>query len=197
MSATSRGFEMPGEASVKGQKTPIMPVPVRMPYERSQDSLKAGLPPRTPTQPVSGGPNKPAIRANPSNAENLQIFVAEDDPIINGKIVRKRLEKIGHSVHLTVNGEDCANAFRDRADYFFFDAVLMDIQELACLIVLPVMVESHAVSASLVEKDRQLYIDGGFDGWIPKPVDFKRLNTLLVGIVDKDIRGNCLYKKGT
>ena len=54
-----------------------------------------------------------------------------------------------------------------------------------------------AVSASLVEKDRQLYIDGGFDGWIPKPIDFKRLNTLLVGIVDKDIRGNCLYKKGT
>ncbi|MCJ1344127.1 Light-sensor Protein kinase [Peltigera leucophlebia] len=215
--ATSQGFEMPGEASVKGLKTPIMPVPVRMPYERSQDSLKAELPPRTPTQSVSGGPNKPAIRANPSNAENLQILVAEDDPI-NGKIVRKRLEKIGHSVHLTVNGEDCANAFRDRADYF--DAVLMDIQmpivdglkstkmirsfenthpgiglsdRAACNGRVPVF----AVSASLVEKDRQLYIDGGFDGWIPKPIDFKRLSTLLVGIVDKGIRGNCLYKKGT
>ncbi len=38
---------------------------------------------------------------------------------------RSGLEKLGHSVHLTVNGEDYANA-RNRAD--LFDAVLMDIQ---------------------------------------------------------------------
>ena len=71
------------------------------------------------------GPNKPANRTDRSNAKNLQILVAEDDPI-NSKIVQKRLEKLGHSVHLTINGEDCANAFRDRGD--LFDAVLMDIQ---------------------------------------------------------------------
>lgn len=53
-----------------------------------------------------------------------------------------------------------------------------------------------AVSASLVEKDRQLYVDGGFDGWIPKPIDFKRLSTLLIGIVNKDIRGCCIYEHG-
>ncbi len=53
-----------------------------------------------------------------------------------------------------------------------------------------------AVSASLVEKDRQLYVDEGFDGWILKPIDFKRLSTLLVGIVRKDIRACCLYEYG-
>lgn len=53
-----------------------------------------------------------------------------------------------------------------------------------------------AVSASLVEKDRQRYIDGGFDGWILKPIDFKRLSTLLMGIVKEDIRGCCLYEHG-
>lgn len=46
-----------------------------------------------------------------------------------------------------------------------------------------------AVSESLVEKDRQLYVDGSFDGWILKPIDFKRPSTLLVGIVNEDIRG--------
>lgn len=71
------------------------------------------------------GPSKLATRPDPSNAEILQILVAEDDPI-NRKIVQKRPEKLGHSVHLTVNGEDCANAFRDRAD--LFDPILMDIQ---------------------------------------------------------------------
>lgn len=121
-SATSRNFAMPGEAYAQGSNKPIRSI--KMPYERSQDSPKAELPPRTPTQLLYGGPNKP-VRPDPPNTENLQILVAEDDPI-NRKIVQKRLEKVGHSVHLTANGEDCANAFRDRAH--FFDAVLMDIQ---------------------------------------------------------------------
>ena len=53
-----------------------------------------------------------------------------------------------------------------------------------------------AVSASLLEKDRQLYIDAGFDGWILKPVDFKRLGVLMAGIVESDIRNECLYEPG-
>lgn len=53
-----------------------------------------------------------------------------------------------------------------------------------------------AVSASLIEKDRQLYIDAGFDGWILKPIDFKRLSTLLCGIVEEHTRKTCLYRPG-
>jgi len=53
-----------------------------------------------------------------------------------------------------------------------------------------------AVSASLVERERQTYINAGFDGWILKPIDFKRLNTLLKGIVDDNTRNSCLYKPG-
>lgn len=53
-----------------------------------------------------------------------------------------------------------------------------------------------AVSASLVEKERQKYIDAGFDGWILKPIDFKRLSVLLTGIVDQGTRKSCLYEPG-
>ena len=53
-----------------------------------------------------------------------------------------------------------------------------------------------AVSASLVEKDRQKYIDAGFDGWILKPIDFKRVKVLLSGIVDEKARESCLYQPG-
>lgn len=53
-----------------------------------------------------------------------------------------------------------------------------------------------AVSASLIEKDRSLYTEAGFDGWILKPIDFKRLSFLLTGIVDEDTRGSCLYQPG-
>ena len=53
-----------------------------------------------------------------------------------------------------------------------------------------------AVSASLVEKERQTYIDAGFDGWILKPIPFPRLNELLTGIVEPKVRWEALYKPG-
>lgn len=53
-----------------------------------------------------------------------------------------------------------------------------------------------AVSASLVEREKPLYVEAGFDGWILKPIDFKRLNVLLEGIHDDNVRNECLYQPG-
>lgn len=50
---------------------------------------------------------------------------AEDDPI-NSKIMKKRLEKLGHTAYMTVNGEECSSAHGEQASTF--DAVLMDLQ---------------------------------------------------------------------
>lgn len=55
----------------------------------------------------------------------LRVLVAEDDPI-NSKIVQKRLERCGHTVQLTVNGEECVQAYR--ANPQLYDVVLMDLQ---------------------------------------------------------------------
>jgi PleD family two-component response regulator len=59
------------------------------------------------------------------SANNLYILVGEDDPI-NSKILKKRLERSGHTVHLTGNGAECASAYSDTER--LFDVVLMDIQ---------------------------------------------------------------------
>ena len=53
-----------------------------------------------------------------------------------------------------------------------------------------------AVSASLEEKSRNMYIDGGFDGWILKPIPFKRLAEIMKGIVDTPTRNTNLYVSG-
>lgn len=53
-----------------------------------------------------------------------------------------------------------------------------------------------AVSASLIERDRQQYIDAGFDAWILKPIPFDRLNKLMGAIVDTKSREECLYQPG-
>lgn len=53
-----------------------------------------------------------------------------------------------------------------------------------------------AVSASLLERDRQTYIDSGFDGWILKPISFSRLSEIMTGLVDENVRRKNLYKQG-
>lgn len=53
-----------------------------------------------------------------------------------------------------------------------------------------------AVSASLLERERQQYIDAGFDGWILKPISFPRLSEIMTGIVDKNVRHENVYHSG-
>jgi len=53
-----------------------------------------------------------------------------------------------------------------------------------------------AVSASLLERERQTLIDAGFDAWILKPISFSRLNELMAGIVDRKAREDDLYRRG-
>lgn len=52
------------------------------------------------------------------------------------------------------------------------------------------------VSASLSEQKVQEYIEIGFDGWILKPIDFMRLEAILVAIEDEQTREILLYGAG-
>lgn len=57
-------------------------------------------------------------------------------------------------------------------------------------------IPTFAVSASLIEEKRQEIIDFGIDGWILKPIDFKRLRSILRGIMDPVERQKDLYREG-
>lgn len=91
----------------------------------SGKSPRRQSPARTPRSVLYEVTAKPAKQEDPLNAEKLRVLVAEDDPI-NSKIIKKRLEKIGHEVHLTINGEECFGAYGEKP--FYFDVVLMDMQ---------------------------------------------------------------------
>lgn len=126
----------PGLENVLDSKTPIRPI--RMPGETTTGSPTTEFPPRessarTPSRVLFDMPDRNAAHEEPLNAEKLRVLVAEDDPI-NSKIVQKRLSKIGHEVHLTINGEDCSSTYGDRPA--FFDVVLMDMQVSSCLMLL-------------------------------------------------------------
>lgn len=117
--SASSSYQQPhGDLFMFGSKTPVRSSP--MPVENSSE-----FPPRTPARVLFEIPDKTLKPVSFLTTEDLHILVAEDDPI-NSKIVKKRLEKIGHSVHLTVNGEECSSAYGEKAA--FFDVVLMDMQ---------------------------------------------------------------------
>lgn len=99
------------------------------PTADSQDSCV--LPPATPPYPThppqSSLPTTTPPETDPEAKMDwsLDILVAEDDPV-NSTIIRKRLEKFGHTVHLTSNGKECITVFKE--DPTAYHVVLMDLQ---------------------------------------------------------------------
>ncbi|KAI9835940.1 MAG: hypothetical protein M1819_001838 [Sarea resinae] len=209
----------PGQKKIVDTKTPLKPVKVPDNFESSQLKPGSHPAPRAMFEASDRETDQRVVEhkmAEPLNNNRLRILVAEDD-LVNSKIIKKRLEKIGHDVYLTVNGEECASAYGDSPGSF--DVVLMDMQMpivdgLASVKMIrsfekarnPDILSPHAalngripifaVSASLLEKDRRTYVDCGFDAWILKPIDFKRLNLLLEGIIDGRVREDSLYVPG-
>ncbi|XP_044719092.1 phytochrome domain-containing protein [Hirsutella rhossiliensis] len=208
-------------AEVSDSKTPVRAIKVPDEYQGMPAPGYAGEQSRVLFELANESAHKPSpsrsgAGTRAADTSSIRTLIAEDDPI-NMKILRKRLERAKHEVRHAVNGEDCATLYKE--DSSSFDAILMDMQmpivdgltstkmirsiegssdhkgysELAAL---NGRIPIFAVSASLVENERQTYIDAGFDGWILKPIDFKRLNTLLQGISDNNSRSNCLYVAG-
>ncbi|KZF21087.1 hypothetical protein L228DRAFT_239968 [Xylona heveae TC161] len=208
--------DKPGEAPVTGSRVPVKPV--RMPDEDFSSATSSGQIAEKRNSRVSFDVSEESkkLEAPPLDTSHLNVLVAEDDPV-NSKIVKKRLEKLGHEVYLTVNGEECAGTYGEKPG--FFDVVLMDMQMpivdgltstkmirsfekthasniLSARASLNGRVPIFAVSASLVEKDRHIYTEAGFDGWILKPIDFKRLSVLFEGIGNDEARNAALYEAG-
>jgi CheY-like chemotaxis protein len=115
------------------------PAAVPPPHQRSVDdtSVKAVKMPDDMGSPAEKRPKTgilgeidsetPQIASAPDDLStgHMRVLVAEDDPM-NSRIIKKRLEKLGHSVYLTINGEECASAFGDKPQDF--DVILMDMQ---------------------------------------------------------------------
>lgn len=149
LSSPGKGYEQDGEVDVTDEPvgvayvtdsiTPIRPVKIpdeyhdqperpAQPSETSGILFEVGDDPQpgttrigTPATTNDGNVHK---AAQPTSAK-LEVLIAEDDPI-NMKVLRKRLEKAGHTVHHTVNGEDCASVYREGSEKY--DVVLMDMQ---------------------------------------------------------------------
>jgi signal transduction histidine kinase/ActR/RegA family two-component response regulator len=121
----------------------------------------------------------PAVESEPTQAmpsHSRHILVAEDHPV-NQTIIRKHLEKLGHTLVIAANGQIAV----EQLQAAHFDLVLMDIS-------MPVMdgiaatdhirhtlhsnIPIIALTANAYEEDRKRYLSMGMDACLGKP--FKR-----------------------
>ena len=127
-------------------------------------------------------------RGRPGRA--LSVLVAEDNPV-NQRLMAVLLEKHGHSVVLTGNGREAAEAWARQE----FDIVLMDIQ-------MPEMdgyqatariraIEQElggrrtpivALTAHAMRGDREQCLAAGMDHYLSKPIDPAELDQALLGL---------------
>lgn len=106
----------------------------------------------------------------------MEILVVEDNPS-NLRLVRDLLELRGHSVLEATDGEQAVEMARlHRPQLILMDirlpildgiAAVQQIREHRQTKEIPVV----ALTASAMKGDEQRFLDRGFDGYIPKPID--------------------------
>jgi signal transduction histidine kinase/ActR/RegA family two-component response regulator len=128
-----------------------------------------------------------SVEADPNqgtSGERLQVLIAEDN-LVNQKLAKWHLERIGCSVRVASNGQECLDMWVRQP----FDLILMDVQmpEVsgldACRFIRQVEQEHHtpiiALTASALDEDREACLAAGMDAFIAKPFREQELRRVL------------------
>ena len=120
----------------------------------------------------------PMLPAVTGAARRARVLLAEDN-VVNQRVAKSMLDRRGHEVTVVHNGAEALNAFAPGR----FDVILMDVQ-------MPVMggfdatmairgreqregghVRIIALTAHVLQRDRERCLAAGMDGYLAKPID--------------------------
>jgi len=138
------------------------------------------LPPASPSTPDS-----PSLSPEPLSGQPLQILLVEDN-VVNQKVAGLLLNSLGYSADLAANGREALAALRRQP----YDVVLMDVQmpemdglEASRRICREWPPEERpriiAMTANVLEGDREACLAAGMDDYISKPIAIKALEQAL------------------
>ncbi|MEG3639388.1 hybrid sensor histidine kinase/response regulator [Magnetococcus sp. PR-3] len=117
----------------------------------------------------------------PDRAPSLQILVAEDN-LVNQQIAAGYLAKLGHEVTFANNGIEALQQVQQA----HYDLILMDIRmpdmdgleacrHIRALPTAPHAIPIIALTANVLEQDRQNCMAAGMNGFLPKPIELTQL----------------------
>jgi CheY-like chemotaxis protein len=154
--------------------------PVREDHLLTTIRAALDLEPVAAASPDAPAAHRPATQF-PVFARPLRILIAEDNAV-NQRLVRRVLEKLGHSADIAVNGSQAIDA-AGRTDY---DLILMDCQmpevdgyeatrhireQQGSTRHTPII----AMTANVLVGDRERCLECGMDDYLPKPIDIRTL----------------------
>jgi CheY-like chemotaxis protein len=173
-------------------------VPVVLPYSLSELCTAIHRSQLTPEEEQALSEAQSVVVEEPKFIKQLKILVAEDNPV-NQKLIKKLLEKAGHSPTLVGNGQEAieqveaSGHFADGGGDEEYDLIFMDIQ-------MPVMggieavkrirerehqagrrIPIVALTAHAMTGHREEYLSAGMDDYLTKPIDTKKLIEFLRG----------------
>jgi CheY-like chemotaxis protein len=170
------GMNYPSEDNLRIENG-VMPILINKPVRRHilRDQLLAGI--------AQKGGNKQAalndVSDDFSRQYPLRILVAEDN-LVNQKIAIKILNKLGYQPVIANNGKEAMEILAQET----YDIILMDVQmpEMngleatrmirTCLEVQPVII---AMTANVMQGDRDECLQAGMDDYMSKPIDLSEL----------------------
>ena len=128
----------------------------------------------------------------------FHVLLAEDNAI-NQLLVRRMLEKQGHTVRVVTNGRSAVEACEAAS----FDVILMDIQmpELDGIGATAAIRKREsgrpaprrtpivALTANAMTGDRERYLEAGMDGYCSKPVQMSDLLAMLSAVCGESASG--------
>ncbi len=135
------------------------------------------------------GRNVEMLGQKGAKSESLRLLLVEDDEV-NQMVIKGILQKMGHKVEVLANGQEVLE--KVQADDRSFDMILMDCEmpvmdgyEATRRIrqwerkqqMLPVVI--IALTAHLLDDQRDICLSAGMDNCIDKPLDAKKLNELI------------------
>jgi CheY-like chemotaxis protein len=121
----------------------------------------------------------PALSEDFSAQYPLRILVAEDN-LINQKIAMKVLTKLGYQPALANNGKEVMEMVgQDNYDIILMDVQMPEMNGLEATKMIRICLETQpviiAMTANVMQGDRDECIQAGMDDYISKPIDMKEL----------------------
>lgn len=115
----------------------------------------------------------------------FEILIAEDN-LVNQKLVKMMFKKMGYTVDIAENGLEVMNIIKDK----FYDLIFMDISmpKMDGLETTRRLLEYYtdkespkiiAMTANVMEGDREKYLKAGMNDYIPKPIKIEKIKQVI------------------